>query len=165
MSSEKKPTSTETKGGVETTGRKVTSKSSGNAKSDTTKPNAEILPADNEAMDTAEGATQGIAAKALSKVMSNIASNATESQKAAFQSNDKSIDALSKLTDKVDGDNALELAKLIDGAGKRTEKMNKDNNRTWSRLGQYAAVAIVAVVGGSAIYITRGRILKLITKV
>lgn len=134
------------------------------AKPTVTKPQAEILPPVDGMLDDLEGAPQSMAAKAFAKIMGKISGNASESQKAAIDSINSTVQEMGKLQEGMTPAEKLKLAEQMAEAGKGAERVNENNNSTWDKLGQYAVTGCVILASGALIILTKGRVLKFIPK-
>ncbi|WIA55180.1 hypothetical protein N6H05_19420 [Sphingobium sp. WTD-1] len=153
MSGEVKKSATSATGG-----RKRTPKTT------VSKPKAEVLHPIDGMLDEVEGTPQGMAAKAFAKIMNKISGNASESQKAAIDSINATVEEMGKLHEGMSPAEKLKLAEQMAEAGKGAERVNESNNSTWRKLGEYAVVGCVVIAGGALMIVTKGRALKFIPK-
>lgn len=120
----------------------------------------EILPPLDKVIDEAEEATQSAATRAISKIVGKITGHTSDSQQAALDSINTTVSELGKLAEGMSSEEKLELAEKMAEAGKGAERVNEDNNSTWTKITNIAIGGLVLIVTGVAVVATKGKILK-----
>lgn len=120
----------------------------------------EILPPLDSVIEEAEEATQNAAARAVSKIVGKITGHTSDSQQAALDSINTTVSELGKLAEGMSPEDKLKLADKMAETGKGAERVNQDNNSTWTKITNIAIGGLVLIVTGVAVVATKGKILK-----